>query len=135
MNPSFANSLFSLQFLQQLDILLQIHLLDNMDKIASILALSSNKVVKVYAYNGFLMYFTDRQTNRKVHSWSGADFTRFSKNDEKFNQKYDEAFISVFKYKITESTEEFFYIEHNELLDNNDIDILKNVTLDKILQI
>ena len=120
---------------QTKDILLQIHLLDNMDKIASILALSSNKVVKVYAYNGFLMYFTDRQTNRKAHSWSGEDFIRFSKNDEKFNQKYDEAFISVFKYKITETTEEFFYIEHNELLDNNDIDIFKNVTLDKILQI
>ena len=112
------------------EILSQIDLLDKADTIAAYIALISDKVVKVYTYGGFQMYFTDRKTNRKVFSWSGMDFKRFEENNEQFNQKYDEAFISVFKYKMDEK-EETFFVEHNILLNDEDIKMIKELAIDK----
>lgn len=74
------------------------------------------KVVKVYCYNGLAMYFTDRNTNRTVRSWSGADFKTFAEAEERINQPYDEAYISVFTFD-----DEQFYIEHNEKLDADEV--------------
>lgn len=68
------------------EILLQIHLLNEADKIATYIALISKKVVKVYAYGGFQMYFTDRKTNnRKALLWNGMEFKQFEESSEKFN--------------------------------------------------
>jgi hypothetical protein len=85
----------------------QIHILNENDYNASIIAINFKKVCKIYCYRCFLMYYTDRKTNRKVHSWSGADFQEFSKSKNLFNQKYDEAYISVIKL------DEDMYLEHN----------------------
>lgn len=41
------------------EIMSQIHLLDKADKIATYIAFSSEKIVKIYTYGGFQMYFTD----------------------------------------------------------------------------
>lgn len=116
------------------EILSQIHLLNKVDKIATYIALISKKVVKVYTYGGFQMYFTDRNTNRKAHSWSGMEFKQFEENSEKFNQNYDEAFISVFKYNIDESKEETFFVEHNENLNDYDINLISELPIDKITE-
>lgn len=92
------------------EILSQIHLLNEADKIATYIALISKKVVKVYTYGGFQMYFTDRKTNRKALSWNGMEFKQFEESNEKFNQNYDEAFISVFKYNINDNKNEIFLL-------------------------
>ena len=97
----------------------QLHLLSNVDIISVLLVAACEKVVKVYCYGGFAMYFTDRKTNRTVHSWSGADFKAFAEVDEPINQNYDEAYISVFTF-----ADEHFYVEHNEKLDADEVGLI-----------
>lgn len=116
------------------DILSQIYLLDNVDRMATYIALISKKVVKIYTYGGFQMYFTDRKTNRKALSWSGMEFKQFEESSEKFNQKYDEAFISVFKYNVGDNKEETFFVEHNEYLNDYDIELINELSVDKIME-
>ena len=62
------------------------------------------------------MYFTDRNTNRKVMSWSGSDFMEFSKAENPVNLPYDEALISVFTFNDTQ-----YFVEHNEALTEEEI--------------
>lgn len=69
------------------------------------------------------MYFTDKNTNRTKHSWSGADFKKFQEPIEKINQPYDEAFISVFNFD-----NEYYFAEHNELLDQDDVTNINEYT-------
>lgn len=116
------------------EILSQIHLLDEADKIATYIALISKKVVKVYTYGGFQMYFTDRKTNRKSLSWNGMEFKQFEESNQKFNQNYDEALISVFKYNIGNNKEEIFFVEHNEYLNDYDIKLISELSVDKIME-
>lgn len=116
------------------DILSQIHLLDNVDKIATYIALISEKVIKVYTYGGFQMYFTDRKTNRKAFSWDGMEFKQFEENNDKFNQNYDEVFISVFSYDIGNNKQESFFVEHNERLSDYDINLIRELTVDKVIE-
>lgn len=71
------------------------------------------------------------KTNRKDDSWNSKDIKQFEKYIEKFNQNYDEAFISVFKYNIDENDDEIFFVEHNELLDVKDIELISEVVVDK----
>lgn len=100
----------------------QFHLMTNYDVIATKIACACVKIVKVYAMNGFLMYFTDRKTNRKKLEWSGKRFNEFSMSNQKHNQQFDEAYISVFNVG-----EDVFYAEHNELLDNDEIAIIESM--------
>lgn len=93
----------------------QLHLMTKEDVISVLLVKACSKAVKVYCMNGFLMYFTDKKTNRKKTEYSGRDFMRFANADDKINQPYDEAYISVFFFDG-----EPYYIEHNELLDKNE---------------
>lgn len=116
------------------DILSQIHLLDNVDKIATYIALISEKVIKVYTYGGFQMYFTDRKTNRKAFSWDGMEFKQFEENNDKFNQNYDEVFISVFSYDIGNNKQESFFVEHNERLSDYDINLIRELSVDKVIE-
>lgn len=94
----------------------QIHLLSIEDAISVFLVASCDKIVKVYCYNGMLMYHTDKKTNRTAHSWSGVDFKKFCESDSSMNQRYDEVYISVFRFE-----DEDFFVEHNELLNKDDI--------------
>ena len=73
----------------------QLHLLNKYDYYATLLAINFDKVCKVYNCGGLRMYFTEKNTNRRAHCWCGGDFESFSKSVSRFNQKYDEVFISV----------------------------------------
>ena len=97
------------------------------DIVAVLMTFACNKIVKVYALNGVLMYHTDKETNRKSHSWSTDDFNRFGKSDKLINQKYDEAFISVFSFM-----DELYYAEHNELLRQMDVDAIVNYVSEQL---
>lgn len=98
------------------EIFSQLHLLSKADIICVLMVAASEKVVKVYCYNGLAMYFTDRNTNRTVMSWSGADFKAFAEAEERINQPYDEAYISTFTFD-----DDHFHIEHNEKLDADEV--------------
>jgi hypothetical protein len=94
----------------------QLHLLSKADIVCVLLVAACAKVVKVYCYNGLLMYFTDRNTNRTTMSWAGADFVEFFKAENPINQVYDEAFISVFSFG-----DDSYFVEHNELLSMDEV--------------
>ena len=83
---------------------------------------------------GLQMYFTDRKTNRKALSWDGMEFKQFEESNEKFNQNYDEVFISVFTYNIGDNKQESFFVEHNECLNDYDINLIKELSVDKIME-
>ena len=89
----------------------QLHLLPLDDIICVLLVASCEKTVKVYSYNGIMMYFTDRNTNRKAMSWSDFEFKQFSEAENPVNQPFDEVYISVFSFNDT-----LFFVEHNEVL-------------------
>ena len=107
---------------QYKEILSQFHLMTKNDIIATQIACNCNKVVKVYALDGLLMFFTDRNTNRKEQSWSGAQFQEFSNSEHKFNQPFDEVYISVFKGEDTA-----YFAEHNEMLDESEIAFIESM--------
>lgn len=98
------------------EIISQLHLLSKVDIICVLMVAASEKIVKVYCYNGLVMYFTNRNTNRNAMSWAGADFKAFAEAEERINQPYDEAHISVFTFDDKQ-----FYVEHNEKLDADEV--------------
>ena len=98
------------------DLLKQLHLMSKDDIICVLLVQACNKVIKLYCLNGMLMYFTEKETNRKAMSWSGNDFKRFADATDKINQPYDEAYISVLFFEDTP-----YFIEHNEPLSNDEV--------------
>ena len=100
----------------------QFHLMSKEDVVVTKISCACEKIVKVYAGNGILMYFTDRNTNRTKMSWSGLQFSNFSKSKQKHNQKFDEAYISVFSI----GTEDY-YAEHNELLEDSEIATIESI--------
>ncbi len=107
------------------EIFSQLHLLSKDDIICVLLVSASEKIVKVYCYNGLEMFFTDRNTNRKDMSWSGLDYHRFSKAEERINQPYDEAYISVFQFD-----NEDYFVEHNDILQIEDAGNIVGFVLD-----
>lgn len=109
------------------EIFSQLHLLNIHDIIVVLMTAACNKIVKAYALDGLLMYHTDKETNRKKFSWSTEDFNRFGKSDKVINQKYDEAFISVFSFM-----DELYYAEHNELLRQMDVDAIVNYVSEQL---
>ena len=98
------------------EIFSQLHLLSKADIICVLLVAACEKVVKVYCYDGLAMFFTNRNTNRTVMSWSGVDFKKFTEAENPMNQRYDEAYISVFTFGNDQ-----YYIEHNEIIDADEI--------------
>ena len=86
------------------------------DIICVLLVQACNKVIKLYCLNGMLMYFTEKETNRKAMTWAGNDFKRFADATDKINQPYDEAYISVLFFEDTP-----YFIEHNELLSSDEV--------------
>lgn len=109
------------------EIFSQLHLLSIYDIVAVLMIFACNKIVKVYTLNGMLMYDTNKETNRKSHSWSTEDYNRFGKSNKLINQKYDEAFISVFSFM-----DELYYAEHNELLRQMDVDAIVNYVSEQL---
>ena len=76
------------------------------------------------------MYFTDKHTNRKSMSWAGADFKRFAEAENKTNQSYDEAYISVFQFENGN-----YFVEHNELLESSDCESIMRLVTGVLLKI
>lgn len=103
------------------DIASQFHLMSEESVIATIISCACEKIVKVYACGVLLMYFTNRNTNRKSLSWSSEQFDNFSKSKQKYNQKFDEAYISVFS-----KGENDYYAEHNEMLEDAEIAFIES---------
>ena len=97
------------------------------DIISVLMVYACNKVVKTYCYNGLCMYFTDQDTNRKNLSWSGMDFACFAQAENKNNQQFDEAYISVFMFN-----NEIYYAEHNEILTDKDIYSIDNMVKESL---
>lgn len=104
------------------DIASQFHLMSEDDIVATIISCACEKIVKVYTCGGLLMYFTNRNTNRKLWSWSSEQFGNFSKSKQKFNQIFDEAYISVFS-----KGEKDYYAEHNEMLEDSEITFIESM--------
>ena len=102
---------------QKMDELIQqLRSMTKEDIISVLMVYSCEKVVKTYCFSGLQMYFTEKITNRKATSWSGADFNRFAESEDKINQQYDEAYISAFVFN-----DEPYFVEHNELLNSEDV--------------
>ncbi len=103
------------------DIYKQFHLMSTEDCVATTIAHVCSKITKIYAMGGLLMYFTDRSTKRTKTTWSGLEFKQFQNSVQPYNQQFDEAFISVFKFN-----ENYFYAEHNDILLEDEIKIIKD---------
>lgn len=123
-------AIFSIEKFQYIDrnkkdlILEQLHLLKHHNLISTLIALSCDKVIKVYALNSLLMFNTEIKTNRKKLSWNGNDFLAFKLSLQKYNQQYDEAYISVFSF-----CGDTFWVEHNVLLLDADIKLIQSIKI------
>lgn len=104
------------------DISKQFHLMSKVDCVATIIAHTCDKITKIYAMGGLLMYFTDRNTNRTKTNWGGLEFHQFQNSIQLYNQQYDEAYISVFRHN-----EEYYFAEHNDILLEDEIKIIKDM--------
>lgn len=51
-----------------------------------------------------------------TESWSNLDFKKFADAENKINQPYDEALISVFAFD-----DKLYYAEHNEPLEEKEV--------------
>ena len=91
------------------EIFSQKHLLSKNDLVAVVLSGFSDKVSKIYCVGGLLQYYTNIDTIRKSRSWSSEDFNKFKTHEKRYNQPYDEAFISILAING-----ETYFIEHNE---------------------
>lgn len=103
------------------DILSQIHLLNRADVVAVLMVNACSKIAKAYAYDGMMIFHTELATNRKEMSWDMRVFRAFSENANKYNQPFDEAYISVF-----ECLGENYFAEHNEILTEEEIANIKD---------
>lgn len=107
------------------DIIMQLDLLSKTDISAFLLIAANDKITKCYVHDGLLFYFSDRNTNRKSMSWSGMDFKAFKESSYKYNQNYDEAFISVFNINGI-----VVFAEHNSIFDYSEIEYLQEIELE-----
>ena len=80
----------------------------------------SEKIAKIYCIGGMHWYFSSTKSNRTIMSWSSEEFNNFKNNENKYNQKYDEVYIScVF------ILEEYYFIEHNQVFNDSEINDFK----------
>ena len=107
---------FYIDTAEESDIMEQIHLLDETAAVSTMIALSMAKTTKIYSHDGISQYFTDRPTKRTRLEFSSADFVRFRNSENPQNQKYNEAYITVFSFDG-----ETYWIEHNDLLSEDEI--------------
>lgn len=104
------------------EIIKQKHLLGAHELVALALFSFSKKIAKIYCIGGFHFYFSDTKSVRSRLGWSSKDFKVFENNPQKFNKKYDEAYLSYFS-----KWEEEYFIEHNEEFSEDEINILANI--------
>lgn len=103
-------------------ILSQLHLLSPKDIPVIKLFAANPKFCKAYSYDGLKMFFSDKKTARSSQVFDSRSFQCFKNSQSKYNQPYDEVFISVFFVDG-----EFYYMEHNEKLTNAEIKTLLHI--------
>lgn len=91
------------------EILSQKHLLGRYDYTAVVLSIFSEKIAKIYCLGGLLWYFTNVKTVRNNTTLDTREFENIKNSEKKFNNPYDEAYISTI-----EIDNESYFIEHNE---------------------
>ena len=115
---------------QKDNIISQIQLLSGTDVIASFMAFSSDKIVKIYCHSGMQIYFTDRKSNRKSLNYSSLDIKTVEDKGISINNQYEEVFLSVFQFG-----EDTFTIEHNSVITENEYNEIGEYVCDKIKEV
>jgi len=98
------------------EIISQVHLLSYHERGAVAIVHINPKVAKVYCINGWHTYLTELRSKRTLMKWGSDDFEFAKQGKDLFNKPYDEAFLSAIKL-----WNEFFYLEHNEILTPDEI--------------
>lgn len=104
----------------------QENLLNNLEKVILRILLRGLKISKFYFEDyGFLPYYTSIESNNNSYSIDIQQFEQFSNNSPKFNQSYNDVYISALT--ISHST---VLIEHNNKLDKIEIDTILSLIHD-----
>lgn len=103
----------------------QKHLLGQHDLIAMALVIFSEKIVKIYCIGGLKCYFTNIRTKRISMSFNSQVLNNLKEQEQRFNNPYDEVYLSYLMVK-----DEDYFIEHNDELTENEIEILKKLCTD-----
>lgn len=104
----------------------QENLLNDLEKVFLRILLSELKISKFYFEDyGFLPYYTSIESNYNSYSIDIEQFEQFLNNSPKFNQSYNNVYISVLT--ISHST---VLLEHNNKLDRTEIDTILSLIHD-----
>lgn len=105
------------------EIIKQKHLLGPHELVCVALFSFSDIIAKIYCIGGFHFYFSNTKSKKSKIGWSSEDFKVFKNSTEKYNRKYDEAYLSLFK-----KWDEEYFIEHNELFTELEINALEKLS-------
>lgn len=120
-------SIFMIEKYQMIDttkkneILAQIHLLNEEDKYAVYVVLASEKIIEIYTPNPLIYYPTEREYNNSYYEWDKERQDIYEANPQKYNHKYKNFFVSVFKFETKYGEKLTFFVTHNEELTEEEI--------------
>lgn len=109
------------------EILKKIHLLSFGDRYASYIAFSCKKVIRIYSDIIMFIYHTDRECKKNNGLINLDKLIKYKKYDNKYNLEYGETYISIFEFQNFNGTNETFFVEHMEKLNDNDINDIKSL--------
>jgi hypothetical protein len=102
----------------------QVNLLSLNDRVVMNLFTSNIKISKIFIGIGFHFYFSDVKSKRISYGFNSEDLQKVKDSNSPLNSKYEEAFLSYFKICA-----EDYYIEHNEILNSEEIHKIKILIL------
>jgi hypothetical protein len=107
------------------EIISQTHLLSLNDRIAVSYFFMCIKISQIHIGSyGLIWYFSSTKSNRVSGGFNSQDFKTFKLAANPINQSFDGVFYSY----LTISSEDIF-LEHNEILDENEIKEIENIKL------
>jgi hypothetical protein len=107
------------------EIISQTHLLSLNDRIAVSYFFICIKISQIHiGSHGLIWYFSSTKSNRVSGGFNSQDFKTFKLAANPINQSFDGVFYSY----LTISSEDIF-LEHNEILDENEIKEIENIKL------
>lgn len=98
------------------EILKQFHLLRDYEQIIVQIFKISNKITNIYFNACPISYFSNISSKRRKFEYNLEEFNKLSKSKNKINVNYQGVYMSSFN--ILDNN---YFIEHNELLDDNEI--------------
>lgn len=98
------------------EILKQFHLLRDYEQIIVQIFKISNKITNIYFNACPVSYFSNISSKRRKFEYNSEEFNKLSKSKSKINVNYQGVYMSLFN--ILDNN---YFIEHNELLDDNEI--------------